>query len=162
MNELGIIINQYGETMSFGKWKIRELRDKSNPEDWHTDSFMQTVYPTAWFQNLKIPYDTTKEFQNQLDILAKCGIVVLANSKEESKSVGESRIAAAIPSTITDEQIEALYQRKEELIAFENGHYSFIDIVDVNEDYFIQQSFYSIKDFYNYLDEIKEKKTKLR
>lgn len=68
MDELGIIISQSGESMSFGKWKERELRNNDNPEDWHTDSFMKEVYPTPWFQNLKIPYDLTKEFQNQLDL----------------------------------------------------------------------------------------------
>lgn len=162
MEELGIIINQYREEMSFGKWKIRELRNDNNPEDWHTDSFMETVYPTAWFQSLNVPYDTSKQFQNQLDVLAKCGIVVLANAKEESSKVGESRIVAEIPSTITDEQINSLYQKREKLIDFENGHYSYIDIMDVNEDYFPIKTFYSIKDFYAYLDEITEKKTKLK
>lgn len=62
MEELGIIINQYEAEMSFGKWKIRELRNDNNPEDWHTDSFMETVYPTAWFQSLNVPYDTSKQF----------------------------------------------------------------------------------------------------
>ena len=138
------------------------VRNDNNPEDWHTDSFMETVYPTAWFQSLNVPYDTSKQFQNQLDVLAKCGIVVLANAKEESSKVGESRIVAEIPSTITDEQINSLYQKREKLIDFENGHYSYIDIMDVNEDYFPIKTFYSIKDFYAYLDEITEKKTKLR
>lgn len=35
MDELGIIINQNGESISFGKWKLRELRDTNNNEDWH-------------------------------------------------------------------------------------------------------------------------------
>ena len=95
-------------------------------------------------------------------MLAKCGIVVLANAKEESSKVGESRIVAEIPSTITDEQINSLYQKREKLIDFENGHYSYIDIMDVNEDYFPIKTFYSIQDFYDYLDEITENKTKLR
>lgn len=162
MEELGIIINQYGEEMSFGKWRIRKLRNDKNPEDWHTDSFKKTVYPTAWFQSLNVPYDISIGFHNQLHVLAKCGIAVLANSKEESESEGESRIVAAIPNTITEEQINSLYQKREKLIAFENGHRSFIDIMDVNEDYLPIKSFYSIKDFYAYLDEITEKKTKLR
>ena len=55
-----------------------------------------------------------------------------------------------------------VYQKREKLIAFENGHYSYIDIMDVNEDYLPIKTFYSIKEFYAYLDEITEKKTKLR
>ena len=44
MEELGIIINQYGEEMSFGKWKIRELRDDNNPEDWRTPIVLWKQY----------------------------------------------------------------------------------------------------------------------
>ena len=158
MDELGIIINKNGESMSFGKWKERELRDENNPEDWHTDSFLKEVYPTPWFQKLKIPYDLTKEFQKQLDLFARCGCIIIANSKENSNNVGESRLVIASPDTITEEQIEALNERREDFLEFANGHYSFIDIFDTNEEYFIIESFYNIEDYYNYLDNIVKSK----
>lgn len=100
MDELGIIINQNGESISFGKWKLRELRDTNNNEDWHTSSFLEQVYPTTWFQNLGIPYDLTKEFQTQLDLFARFGCIVIANSRENSNNVGESRLVIASPNTI--------------------------------------------------------------
>lgn len=131
-----------------------ELRNNDNPEDWHTDSFLTQVYPTVWFQSLGIPYDLTKEFQNQLDLFARCGCVVVANSREKSDNVGESRLVIASPDTITEEQINALNERKEDFIKFANGHYSFIDIFDTDEEYSIIESFYNIEDYYNYLDNL--------
>lgn len=158
MDELGMIINQNGESISFGKWKPREFRNINNSEDWHTDSFLQKVYPTTWFQSLGIPYDTTKNFQNQLDLFARYGCVVIANSRENSNNVGESRLVITSPNTITDEQIQALNQRREAFLEFGNGHYSFIDIFDTNEEYSIINSFYNINDYYNYLDSLVESK----
>lgn len=158
MDELGIIINQNGESISFGKWKPRELRDINNNEDWHTTSFLEQVYPTTWFQNLGIPYDLTKEFQNQLDLFARYGCVVIANSREDSNTVGESRLVITSPDTITNSQIQALNERRDAFLEFGNGHYSFIDIFDTNEEYSIINSFYNIKDYYHYLDELVESK----
>lgn len=158
MDELGIIINQNGESMSFGKWKERELRNTDNPEDWHTDSFLTQVYSTPWFQSLGIPYDLTKEFQNQLDLFARYGCIVITNSRENSGNVGESRLVIASPNTITEEQIQALDEKRKNFIEFANGHYSFIDIFDVNEEYTILEEFYSIKDYYDYLDDLKKSK----
>lgn len=158
MDELGIIINQNGESISFGKWKSREFRDEHNPEDWHTDSFLNQVYSTTWFQNLGIPYDLTKEFQKQLDLFARYGCIIIANSKENSNSVGESRLVIASPNTITEEQIQALNEKREAFLEFGNGHYSFIDIFDITEEYSIIDSFYTINDYYNYLDNLVESK----
>ena len=158
MDELGIIINQNGESISFGKWKLRELRDTNNNEDWHTTSFLEQVYPTIWFQSLGIPYDLTKEFQNQLDLFARYGCVVIANSRENSNNVGESRLVIASPNTITEEQIQALNDRREAFLEFGNGHYSFIDIFDTSEEYSIIDSFYNIEDYYHYLDKLVESK----
>lgn len=158
MDELGIIINQNGESISFGKWKPREFRDEHNPEDWHTDSFLKQVYPTTWFQSLEIPYDLTQEFQNQLDLFAKFGYVVIANSRENSNSVGESRLVIASPNTITEEQIQTLNEKREAFLEFGNGHYSFIDIFDTSEEYSIIDSFYNIEDYYHYLDKLVESK----
>lgn len=158
MDELGIIINQNGESISFGKWKPREFRNESNSEDWHTDSFLNRVYPTNWFQNLGVPYDTTKEFQTQLDLFARFGCVAITNSRENSNSVGESRLVITSPDTITEEQIQALNDRRENFLAFGNGHYSFIDIFDTSEEYSIINSFYNIEDYYHYLDELVESK----
>ncbi|MDD6224109.1 MAG: hypothetical protein PUB18_03820 [bacterium] len=160
MDELGMIINQNGESMSFGKWRLRELRQPDHADDWHTDSFMQTVYPTKWFQDLGLPYNPNQEFHNQLDLFAKHGIIVLANAKENSKQVGESRIVMATPNSITDLQIEALMNKRNSLIQFEHGHISFIDVFDTNEDYVIVESFYSIKDYYHYLDQMLENKNR--
>ena len=156
MDELGIIINQNGESMSFGKWKPRELRKEENPDDWHTDSFMKTIYPTEWFQSLGIPYKKKKELQTQLDLFARYGLIIIANSKEESNQVGENRIIMTVPDTITDEQIQTLMNRKESFIEFENGHVSFIDVFDATKEYAILESFYSIKDYYDYLDKLLE------
>lgn len=158
MDELGIIINQNRESMSFGKWKPRELRNENNSDDWHTDSFLKQVYPTTWFQNLGIPYNLTKEFQNQLDLFARYGCVAIANSRENSNSVGESRLVITSSNTITEEQIQALNEKREAFLEFGNGHYSFIDIFDVNEEYSILEEFYNINDYYHYLDSLVESK----
>ena len=85
MDELGIIIDQDGNHMSFGKWRERKLRVNENPDDWHDDSFRNTVYNTPWFQNLGIPYvlSDTINLHNQMDkfaqkaIMASHGIPVL-------------------------------------------------------------------------------------
>lgn len=160
MDELGIIINQKGEVMKFGKWKPRKERDKNNPFDWHNDSFMLEIYNTEWFKELGVYYDTNINFQNQLDIFAEYGVIVLVNCKEDSQKVGESRVAGYIPTSITDEQIEVLDNMRENLIKFGNGHYAYIDILDnySDKDYDIIKSFHNLEDFYNYFDEFKEKR----
>ena len=160
MNELGIIISPNGESKSFGIWREREKREISCSKDWHTDSFLEEIYPTAWFQNLQIPYQTNIEFQNQLDLFAKYGCVIIVNSKEESSKVGETRFVIVVPNTITSEQIDYFMKQKEKFIAFENGHYSFIDILDTKEEYSILENFYTIVDFYSYLDERKKENPK--
>jgi len=154
MNELGIIINQKGESMSFGKWRPRELRQEDNPNDWHDDSFLQTVYSSKWFQDLGIPYDLNKGFHNQLDMFARCGIIIIANSCENSIDPGERRIIMTSPNVITDEQISFLLDKKDELTTFENGHFAFIDILDINDELAEPKSFYHITDYYEYLDKM--------
>lgn len=158
MDELGIIIDQDGNHMSFGKWRERKLRVNENPDDWHDDSFRNTVYNTPWFQNLGIPYvlSDTINFHNQMDKFAQNGVIVIANSKEESKTPGESRIIMAVPNTITDEQINYLMSKRQDFITFENGHYSFIDVLTTGQEYEVVESFYHITDFYNYLDKLIE------
>lgn len=156
MDELGIIVDQKGNYMSFGKWRCRELRDINQPDDWHDDSFKKTVYCTEWFQNLNIPYILSEDitFQNQLTNFAENGTLVIANSKEDSNKPGELRIIMAVPDPMTDEQINYLLNKKNDFINFENGHYSFIDIISVGQEFNIVESFYHITDFYNYLDEL--------
>jgi len=154
MNELGIIINQKGESMSFGKWRLRELRQEDNVNDWHNDSFLQTIYTSEWFQDLGIPYNLNKGFHNQLDMFARCGVIVIVNSSENSNNPGERRIIMISPNTITDEQIAFLLNKKDELIAFENGHFAFIDILYIDDEFAEPKSFYHITDYYDYLDKI--------
>lgn len=158
MEELGIIIDQNGNSMNFGKWRPREIRQNDNPNDWHDDSFLEMIYHTEWFQSLGIPYDLKKKFHNQLDLFAKCGIVVVVNNKED----GKGSIVLVSPNSITLEQIQVLLDKKTDLINFENGNFSFIDVFDVDEDYTILENFYHITDYYNYLENllIEKKETK--
>ena len=165
MDELGIIIDQDGNYMGFGKWRERELRVNENPNDWHDDSFKNTVYYTPWFQNLGIPdiLSDTTNFHNQIDKFAQNGIIVIANAKEKSNTPGESRIIMAVPSTITNEQIAYLMSKREDFTTFENGHYSFIDILSTGEEYEVEKAFYHITNFYDYLDKlIKTRKKHLK
>ena len=152
MEELGIIIDQDGNYMSFGKWKPRELRMDENQTDWHDDSFKCEIYPTEWFQNLNIPYIFSDKigFHNQLDMFAKHGILVIVNNSEDDKN----SLVVASPSNISSKQIQVLLDMKEKLINFENDNISFIDVLDVNEDYVVLDSFYHISDYYNYLENL--------
>ena len=58
---------------------------------------------------------------------------------------------------MTPEQIATLEQEKERLVTFENNDYSFIDLFNENGEYDIERSFYHLTDFYDYIEEIKEK-----
>lgn len=156
MEELGIIIDQDGNYMSFGKWRPREMRDIDYSDDWHDDSFKKTVYYTDWFQNLGIPYilNDNISFHNQLITFAENGIVVIANTKENSTDLGERRITMAVPDSMTEEQINYLLSKKEEFINYESNHYSFIDVLSIGQDFNIVESFCRITDFYNYIDKL--------
>jgi len=150
MKELALIINQNGEYMSFGTWKPNNLRKKENSDDWHDECFREKVYPTEWFQNLGIPYNEDLSFYNQLPMFAKCGIVVVINDTNE---VDKGSFIIVAPNTITNEQIQILFDKKEDFINFENNN-SLIDILDVDQDYDVLQSFYHINDYYDYLENI--------
>lgn len=154
MKELAIIINQNGEYLSFGTWKPNELRDKDNDEDWHDKCFRKSVYQTEWFQNLGIPYDEDLSFYNQLPMFAKCGIITIIN---DTNDFSEGSFIVAAPDTVTDEQIQVMQEMRDYFISFENNT-SLIDVLKVDDDYTILESFYHIKDYYDYLDKIMEEK----
>lgn len=160
MDELGIIINKKGEYMTFGKWKLRELRDINNNEDWHTSSFMDTVHDTKWFKDLGIPYDENLEFQNQLYMFARYGILVIANGREDSNKPGEFRIVISAPSNLTEEQLTFLNNKRSDFIKFEDNHFSYIEIVDAVEEFKIIESFYHITEYYDYLDSLTKENTR--
>ena len=144
MNELGMIINQNGEYMSFGVWDPQK-------NDLHAQSFIKDIYNTEWFEQLGIPYNPEKDFHNQLDLFAQYKAIVILNAKEDYDSPTENRFIISSPENFTEEQINTLNSFREKFISFEDGHYSFIDIVSSTGEYL--QNFYSIKDYYNYIDE---------
>lgn len=158
MEELGIIIAPNGEYIKFGKWIPRIERNEEDSHVWHSDSFLSEVYPTSWFQQLNIPYDDTWEIHRQIDNFAKSGTIIILNNQEISKDKLRTGIVLAGPINMTPEQITALEQEKERLVAFENNDYSFIDLFNTEGDYDIEKSFYHLTDFYEYIEEIKEDK----
>ncbi len=162
MNELGIVVAPNGEYRSFGEWMKRDLRSIANETHWHTNSFMNQIYPTSWFQDLNIPYNKSKEFHTQLDVFAKSGCVIIVNSREDSSTCGESRFIITAPDSITDEQINFFIDKKKEFIDFGADYYSFIDILDTNEEYEIIQSFYNIVNYYEYLEEILQNRNQVK
>ena len=155
MEELGIIVDQNGNYMCFGKSVPISLREDDDPSVKHDSAFMKQVYKTEWFQSLGVPYIVSDSFhfQNQLDIFAKAGILVIINA-----TIDKPCFAIASPSTITDEQIKFLLSKRDEFINFENDNVSFIDVVDVTADYNILNEFNRIRDYYDYLDKIVEKR----
>ena len=158
MKELGIILNEKGEFMSFGKWK--PIDERCDDEfDWHNDSFMNEVYPTKWFKNLNIPLTINDEmhFQNQLDLFARKGNIVIINIKEGTNSPGESSFTIVMPNKITDRQIDFFMKRELEYREFGKDLFAFIDIFDTTKEYDVKEHFYSIDDLYNYLYELKDK-----
>lgn len=156
MEELGIIVDQNGNYMTFGKWVPVKLRDDNDPCVKHDSAFKKEVYNTDWFQSLGVPYVISKDihFHNQLDVFAKAGILVIVNNSNDNVP----SFAIASPSSITDAQIQFLLNKKDEFISFENNNVSFIDVVDVDDDYNILNSFYRIKDYYEYLDKLIEER----
>ena len=154
MEELGIIVDQNGNYMSFGKWVTVKLRDDKDPSVKHDSAFTQQVYKTEWFQSLQVPYIVSENvhFHNQLDVFAKAGILIIVNNTNDDIP----SFAIASPSSITDAQIQFLLNKKNEFISFEDNNISFIDVFDVNDDYNILNEFYHITDYYDYIDKLIE------
>lgn len=159
MKELGVIIDENGNYMSFGKWKPIDDRSDEESIDWHNNSFIKEVYNTKWFKDLNIPIIINEEihFQNQLDVFAKKGKIVINNIKEGTNKPGESSFMIVMPNNITDKQIDFFLERELEYKEYGKGLFAFIDIFNVNEDYDIKEHFYNIDDLYNYLYELKNK-----
>lgn len=155
MKELGIIINQNGEYVNFGEWVPRETKDKSNPKHWHDEGFLHDIYNMEWYQELNIPYDETKRFTSQLEVFAKCGIIIINNIKEEEKTGDSQALQMVLPAVITSEQITTMNDLKEKLTFWAGDCFSIIDIID--EDGNILDDFYNINDYYEYLEEQKTK-----
>ena len=100
MKELGVIIDENGNYMSFGKWK--PINDRADEEsiDWHNNSFINEVYHTKWFKDLNVPITINEEihFQNQLDVFAKKRKIVINNIKEGTNKPGESSFMIVMPN----------------------------------------------------------------
>ena len=164
MKELGVIIDENGNYMSFGKWK--PINDRADEEsiDWHNNSFINEVYHTKWFKDLNVPITINEEihFQNQLDVFAKKRKIVINNIKEGTNKPGESSFMIVMPNNITDKQIDFFLERELEYKEYSKGLFAFIDIFNIDKEYDIKEHFYNIDDLYNYLYELKDKKKQKR
>lgn len=155
MDELGIIINQNGEYMTFGTWVPRALREDNNNSHWHDQSFKCELYHTEWFKNLEIPFDDTKWVTSQLDVLAQYGIITILNLKNSDDSKDEIALQIVSPNNITEEQNNTMNNLKEKLTTWIEGNSCIADTIDENNE--IVNEFYNIDEYYTYLDEQKNK-----
>jgi len=155
MNELGIIINKNGEYLAFGTWVPRNNKNINDNSHWHDDSFRYDVCSTEWFQNLGIPFDSSKGVTGQLDILAQNGLICIINIKNEENCVDSTAIQITAPENITEEQSSTMDCLKEKLTNWTKDNTSFIDLIDENGEY--TDNFNNINDYYEHLENNKNK-----
>lgn len=151
MEELGILVDENGRYMSFGTWVSYEKKDLDNPEHWHGTIFNKKVYPTSWFKNQNLPYSKDIEWQRQLNVFAENGKIIINNNKMYTGDINTIKLSMCIPNTLTIGQILFLLKREREFKEHTKDGFCCIDVLEVNEDFNIINTFYDIDKFYTYV-----------
>ena len=133
MEDLGFIITPNGKEFKFGKYKPYNLRDKDNPHDYHNSSFKCEVLESEEWKLLNLPVDNDIELTTNIIFLASIGIIVGLNKTEGAFFSSIMQILFVVPEVLTDEQIEILSEKKEELLKSEEG-LSYIRVIDKNKN----------------------------